>query len=50
MTQAELDARIDMICSIDPCNGNIHAQADLIKNLRILSIHYISDDIDEEYN
>lgn len=48
MKQAMIDARIDMINNIDPRMGNVRDQQELIKNLPILSKHFISDDIEEE--
>ena len=48
MNQAMIDARIDMITDVDPRNGNTSNQIEMIKNLRILSEHFISDEIDEE--
>lgn len=48
MNQALIDARIDIISSLDPRFGSIKQQAEIAKNLKSLSLHFISDDIDED--
>lgn len=46
--QAMIDARIDIINNLDPRDGSIKDQQTIAKNLKSLSLLFISDNIEED--